>query len=76
MIYLYRTLWAVFGIPVFLITCLVFFIGLISYPLIEIIYYIIHGTTDTMKWEVDTMALYIEKKYNKIKEKIEKENDS
>lgn len=78
MIYILRTLWAVFGIPVYLITCLAFFIGLISYPLIGIIYYIIHGTTDTMKWEVDTMAIFIERKYSKIKEQIEKlkKNDS
>lgn len=74
--YVYRSLWALGAIPVHLICCILFVIGLVTYPLVGGIYYIIHGTTDTMKWEVDTMALYIEKKYNKIKEKIEKENDS
>lgn len=71
MIYVYRTLWAVFGIPVYLITCLAFAIGFITYPLVGMIHYIIHGTV-YMDWEVDTMAIFIEKKYSKLKEQIEK----
>jgi hypothetical protein len=74
MIYFYRTLWAVLGIPVYLITCLAFAIGFITYPLVGMIHYIIHGTV-YMDWEVDTMAMFIEKKYSKLKERLEKQND-
>lgn len=73
MIYILRTLWALFGIPVYLITCLAFALGFIAYPFIGCIYYIFHGSTDRMKFEVDTMSMYIEKKWNKVGKLIEKQ---
>ena len=72
MIYILRTLWAIGAIPVHLCNCLRFAIGLLTYPIVGGIYYIIHGSTDTMKWEVDTMAQFLSKKYSKLKDLIEK----
>ena len=71
MIYILRTLWAIGGIPAYLITCLAFAIGFITYPLVGMIHYIIHGTV-CMDWEVGTMAFYIERKYKHIRVLIEK----
>lgn len=73
MIYVYRTLYSLGAIPVLLFTCLLFSIGLLTYPIVGGIYYIIHGTIDTMKWEVDTMANCVSKKYSKLKDLIEKQ---
>ena len=72
MIYILRTLLAIGAIPIYLTCCLLFAIGFFSYPIIGGIYYIIHGENDTMKWEIDTMANLVSRKYNKIKEQIEK----
>jgi hypothetical protein len=71
MVYIYRALWALGVIPFYLITCVAFFIGLLTYPLVCGVYYIIHGTNDAMKWEIDTMANAINRKYHKLKDLIE-----
>ena len=73
MIYILRTLWAIGSIPVHLFNCLIFAIGLLIYPIVCGIYYIIHGTNDDMKWEVDTMAYFVSKKYSNLKDLIEKQ---
>ena len=72
MIYVYRTLWVIGAIPVFLFELYLFGIGLLTYPMVSGIYYIIHGTNDDMKWKSDTMANFVCEKYSKIKELIEK----
>jgi hypothetical protein len=72
MIYVYRTVWVIGTIPVFLFEWFLFYIGLLTYPMVSGIYYIIHGTNDDMKWKSDTMADFVCKKYSKIKELIEK----
>lgn len=72
MIYVYRTLWVIGAILVLLFACFLFGIGLLTYPMVSGIYYIIHGTNDDMKWKSDTMAYYVTKRYSKIKNLIEK----
>ena len=72
MIYVYRTMWVIGAIPVFLFEWFLFCIGLLTYPMVSGIYYIIHGTNDDMKWNADTMAYYVSKRYSKIKDLIEK----
>lgn len=67
MIYVYRTLWVIGAIPVFLFECFLFGLGLLTYPMVSGIYYIIHGTDDDVKWKPDTMAYYVSKWYSKIK---------
>ena len=73
MIYIYKTLWAILGIPVWFISCFAFGISLLTYPLISLIYYTIYRRYD-MKWEVDTIADFIYKKYYGLKHKIKKYN--
>lgn len=71
MIYIYRTLWAIFYIPIFLMECVAFVIGCLSYPFIAFVYYVKHGSTIGLKWAVDTMAFWIEKKYQNLRTFIE-----
>lgn len=73
MIYVYRTLYSLGAIPVYFFTCICFLVGLVTFPFVSSIYYVIHGSTSTMKWEVDTMANCVSKKYSKLKDLIEKQ---
>ena len=74
MIYVYRTVWVIGAIFVLLFACFLFGIGLLTYPMVSGIYYIIHGTNDDMKWKVDTMANFVCKRYAKIKVIIQKQD--
>lgn len=73
MIYVYRTLWAIGYIPVYICVLIAFLIGAITYPIVDVIDYIIHGATHNMKWDIGTMAFYIAEKYSKLKDLIEKQ---
>ena len=70
MIYLLRTLYALFYIPVFLVECVAFLFGVIIYPLVEGIAYIKTGKESN--YSSGMMAEYIEKVYCKLNDKIEK----
>ena len=70
MIYVLRTLCVLFYIPIFLIECISFLFGVIIYPLVVGIAYI--KTGDSGDFYSGTIAEYIEKEYQKLKDKIEK----
>ena len=70
MIYILRTLFALFYIPVFLMECVAFLLGVITYPLVEGIVYI--KTGKECDYSSGMMAEKIEKEYGKLKDKIEK----
>lgn len=70
MIYILRTLWVLFYIPIFLIECIAFLLGAIIYPLVVGIAYIKTGKESN--YSSGVMAMFIEKKYSKLKEQIEK----
>lgn len=74
MIYIYRTLCFLIGIVVYFITCVAFGISFITYPFVSGVYYIIHGSTDGMKFDIDTIPEYIVKQYKKLRDYIEKQN--
>lgn len=69
MIYILRTIFALFYIPVFLLECIAFILGVIIYPLVEGIAYIKTGKESN--YSSGMMAEYIEKVYCKLKGKIE-----
>jgi hypothetical protein len=70
MIYILRTLWVLFYIPVFLLECIAFLFGVIIYPLVVGIAYIITGKESD--YSSGMIAEKIEKGYSKLKERIEK----
>ena len=70
MIYILRTLFALFYIPVFLMECVAFLLGVIIYPLVVGIAYI--KTGKECDYYAAMMAEYLEKIYGKLKDKIEK----
>lgn len=70
MIYILRTLYTLFYIPVFLLEGIVFLFGVIIYPLVVGIAYIKTGKESN--YSSGVMAEYIEKIYGKLKDKIEK----
>jgi hypothetical protein len=70
MIYFYRTLYALFYIPFFLLECIAFLFGVIIYPLVEGIAYIKTGKESN--YSSGMIAEKIEKEYGKLKDKIEK----
>lgn len=70
MIYILRTLFALFYIPIFLFEGIAFFFGVIIYPLVVGIAYIKTGKESD--YSSGMMAEYIEKVYCKLKDKIEK----
>ena len=69
MIYLLRTLWVLFYIPVFLLECIAFLFGVIIYPLVVGIAYIKTGKESN--YSSGMIAEKIEKVYCKLKDKIE-----
>jgi hypothetical protein len=71
MIYILRTLWVLFYIPVFLLECIAFLFGVIIYPLVVGIAYII--TVKESDYSSGMIAEKIEKGYSKLKERIEKQ---
>ena len=70
MIYILRTLYALCYIPVFLMECFVFLLGVIIYPLVVGIAYIKTGKESD--YSSGMIAEKIEKVYGKLKDKIEK----
>ena len=70
MIYILRTLFALFYIPVFLMECTAFLFGVIIYPLVVGIAYIKTGKESD--YSSGIIAEKIEKEYGKLKDKIEK----
>ena len=70
MIYILRTLWVLFYIPIFLIECIAFLLGVIIYPFVVGIAYI--KTGNESNYSSGMIAEKIEKVYGKLKNKIEK----
>jgi hypothetical protein len=70
MIYFYRTLYALFYIPFFLLECIAFLFGFIIYPLVVGIAYI--KTGKVCDYSSGMIAEKIGKVYGKLKERIEK----
>lgn len=70
MIYILRTLYALFYIPIFMMECISFLLGVIIYPFVEGIAYIKTGKESD--YYAAIMAEYIQKVYGKLKDKIER----
>ena len=70
MIYILRTLWVLFYIPIFLLECIAFILGIFISPFVDSITYI--KTGEYGNYYAAMMAEYIEKEYGKLKDKIEK----
>jgi hypothetical protein len=70
MIYILRTLWVLFYIPVLLLECITFLLGVIIYPLVVGIAYIKTGKESD--YSSGVIAEKIGKVYGKLKDKIEK----
>ena len=69
MIYFLRILWVLFYIPVFLLECITFLLGIFISPFVDGIVYI--KTGEYKDFNPGIISEYIEKEYDKLKDKIE-----
>ena len=75
MIYIYRTLWVLAYVPVFVIESLCLLVGVILWPIIGAYHYIRKGTTANMKYTPDRLPFYIDGKWQRLGQHIEKLNN-
>lgn len=73
MIYILRTLWILFYIPVFLLECITFVLGVFISPCLNGIKYIKMGEYGDFNPAI--VSEYIEKEYDKLREQIENLNN-
>lgn len=61
--YVFRTLWLIGYIPVFVIEMCVFVITLLTYPLAGAFYFIKYGNTEMIPYFPEDLAVWIDNKY-------------
>ena len=75
MIYIFRALWLVVYVPVYVMESFAFLLGVIIYPFVAGTYHVKHGTTKGVTYKPEWMAKYIDRQYQKLGQLIEKLKD-
>lgn len=64
--YVFRTLWLIGYIPVFVIEMCVFVITLLTYPLVAAFYFIKCGNTEDIPYMPENPPVWIDNKYTSL----------
>ena len=72
--YIFRTLWVIGYIPVFILTAITFLAMIFVYPLIRAFYFIKTGDCENCPFTPDVLAGFMDNKYKKLLKYI-KENE-
>lgn len=75
MIYIFRALWLVVYVPVYVMESFAFLLGVIIYPFVAGSFYVKYGTAKGITYKPERMAGYIDWKYKKLGQLIEKLKD-
>lgn len=64
--YIFRTLWLIGYIPIFILMCACFLIMLFIYPLAGAFYFIKTGNCEDIPFTPDFLPIYIDEKYREL----------
>lgn len=71
MIYIYRSLWVVGYVPLFILELFAFILTLFTYPIVGVFYFIKTGNVENIPYEPILPMLWLDGKYKKLLNKIE-----
>lgn len=64
--YIFRTLWLIGYIFIFIFELFFFFISILIYPIVGGFYFVATGNVENTPFNIDSLPIYIDKKYKEL----------